>query len=74
MQSNNVIQLFTAVKPISTELSDVFFNMEHTCGESVDPVDVMEENAEMLISLLLSVGAQDVPSIEDLLNDFEARA
>ena len=58
---------------ISTELSDVLFNMTKWLNMMTGKYEEVPENAEMLIHLLQSYGIKDLPTVNDLLEDFYSR-
>lgn len=62
---------------INSQLSDVMFNMDlgtdYANGSIFCLTDILEENATMLIALLNVVGASDIPTVQELVDDFNNR-
>lgn len=61
---------------MNTYISDVFFNMDHTDPNSgILSNDLMNDNAEMLITMLVELDADSchIPTVEELKEDYFSR-
>ena len=59
---------------VNSYISDVFFNMDHGFNPDAQPgekeFENINENAEMFISMLTECRAVNVPTVEELKNNF----
>ena len=66
-----------APKPVPSEIGDVFVMMDHFDdideGDNEALVYSLASNAEILITMLESLGVANIPSVDDLIEDFAAR-
>lgn len=54
---------------VNIYVSDVMFNMENYDNDK----KIIKDNALMIITMLNSVGAKDIPTVQELVDDFNSR-